>query len=173
LDTIDATEIPAQRVALAGDEPATSSQDDRRRTPVIEDQREAQEEERARRVRRRRDILQQEIEIAAMEQQLDVLRRQRNAGYTPAAGSSGGEDAITEVGSNAGTAFSGQAPRRGPANRPRLREPDTFKGKTLKEARDFIRSLELVFALAPDTYSGDQEKVLYGVMFLVGEPRET
>jgi hypothetical protein len=170
---MDAIEIPAQRVALVGDEPATSSQDDGRRTPVMEDQREAQEEERARRVRRRRDMLQQEIEIAAMEQQLDVLRRQRNAGYTPAAGSSGGEDAITEVGSNAGTAFSGQAPRRGPANRPRLREPDTFKGKTLKEARDFIRSLELVFALAPDAYSGDQEKVLYGVMFLAGEPRET
>jgi hypothetical protein len=57
LDTIDAIEIPAQRVALAGDEPTTSSQDDRRRTPVIEDQREAEKEERARRVRRRRDML--------------------------------------------------------------------------------------------------------------------
>jgi hypothetical protein len=108
-----------------------------------------------------------------MEQQLDVLCRQRNAGYTLAAGSSGGEDAITEVRSNVGTVFSGQAPRRGPVSRPRLREPDTFKGKTLKEARDFIRSLELVFALAPDVYSGDQEKVLYSVMFLAGEPRET
>jgi hypothetical protein len=68
LDTIDAIEIPAQRVALVGDEPTTSSQDDGLRTPVIEDQREAEEEERARRVRRRRDMLQQEIEIAAMEQ---------------------------------------------------------------------------------------------------------
>jgi hypothetical protein len=124
-------------------------------------------------VRRRRDMLQQEIEIAAMEQQLDVLHRQRNAGYTLAAGSSGREDTITEVRSNIGTTFSGQVPRRGPASRPHLREPDTFKGKTLKEARDFIRSLELVFALAPDTYSGDQEKVLYSIMFLVGEPRKT
>jgi hypothetical protein len=170
---MDAIEIPVQRVALVGDEPTTSSQDDRRRTLVIEDQREAEEEEQARRVRRRRDILQQEIEIAAIEQQLDVLRRQRNAGYTLAAGSSGGEDTITEVRSNAGTAFSRQAPRRGPASRPRLREPDTFKGKTLKEARDFIRLLELVFALAPDAYSGDQEKVLYSVMFLAGELRKT
>jgi hypothetical protein len=42
-----------------------------------------------------------------MEQQLDVLRRQRNAGHTLAASSSGREDAITEVRSNAGTAFSG------------------------------------------------------------------
>jgi hypothetical protein len=70
-------------------------------------------------------------------------------------------------------AASTQALRRGPASRPRLKEPDTFKGKTLKEARDFIRSLELVFALAPDAYSAEQEKILYGVMFLAGEPRET
>jgi hypothetical protein len=118
-------------------------------------------------------MLQQEIEIAAIEQQLDVLRRQCNAGHTPAASSSSGDDAITEVGSNIGTAFSGQAPRRGPASRPRLREPETFKGKTLKEARDFIQLLELVFTLALDVYSGDQEKVLYGIMFLVGEPRKT
>jgi hypothetical protein len=65
---MDVIEIPAQRVALVGDEPATSSQDDGLRTPVIEDQREAEEEERARRVRRRRDMLQQEIKIAAIEQ---------------------------------------------------------------------------------------------------------
>jgi hypothetical protein len=53
-----------------------------------------------------------------------------------------------------------------------LKEPDTFKGKTLKEARDFIRSLELVFALAPKAYSSEREKILYSVIFLVGEPRE-
>jgi hypothetical protein len=73
-----------------------------------------------------------------MEQQLDVLRRQCNTGYTLAASSSGREDTITEVRSNIGTVFSRQAPRRGPVSRLRLREPDTFKGKTLKEARDFI-----------------------------------
>jgi hypothetical protein len=70
-------------------------------------------------------------------------------------------------------AASTQAPRRGPISRPRLKELDTFKGKTLKEARDFIQSLELVFALAPDAYSVEQEKILYSVMFLAGEPRET
>jgi hypothetical protein len=62
---------------------------------------------------------------------------------------------MTKVRSNIGTAFSGQAPYRGPISRPRLREPDTIKGKTLKEARDFIRLLELVFALALDIYSRD------------------
>jgi hypothetical protein len=53
-----------------------------------------------------------------------------------------------------------------------LKEPDTFKGKTLKEARDFIRSLKLVFALTPEAYSSEREKILYGVMFLAGEPRK-
>ena len=38
------------------------------------------------------------------------------------------------------------------ANRPRLKEPNPFKGKTLREAREFIRLLELVFALSIDTY---------------------
>ena len=43
----------------------------------------------------------------------------------------------------------------------------------MKEARDFIRSLKVVFALAPDTYVNEQDRTLYGVIFLVGEPRET
>jgi len=36
------------------------------------------------------------------------------------------------------------------AARLKLREPETFRGKTLKEARDFIRSLELIFAMSGD-----------------------
>lgn len=136
---------------------------------------EAAEAEQAARVRRRRDMLQQELEIAAMEQQLDVLRRARNAGYTPVASASGdvGYENNSEARSVASGALEGPAYRRGPSSRPRLKEPDTFKGKTLKEARDFIRSLELVFALAPEAYSSEREKILYGVMFLAGEPRET
>lgn len=62
-----------------------------------------------------------------------------------------------------------------PSNRSgrlKLREPEPFKGKTLKEARDFVRTLELVFALAGDAYATDRERTLYGVMFLAGEPRE-
>jgi hypothetical protein len=66
-----------------------------------------------------------------------------------------------------------QAPYRGPISRPRLKELDTFKGKTLKEARDFIQLLELVFVLAPDAYSIEQEKILYSIMFLAGEPYKT
>ena len=57
-------------------------------------------------------------------------------------------------------------------SRIRLRELEPFKGKTLKEARDFLRTLEVMFAISKATYSADFEKVLYRVMFLVGEPRK-
>jgi hypothetical protein len=129
------------------------------------------EEERARRVLHKRDMLQHEIEITAMEQQLDVLRRQRNVRHTLVADI--GYENSSEARSAASSALSAQAPYRGHASRPRLRELETFKGKTLKEARDFIRSLELVFALTPDAYGIEREKILYGVMFLAGEPQET
>jgi len=125
--------------------------------------------EEAERLRARRNLLQQEVEIETLEEQLDTLRRRRRAGVTPA-GSFITDD--EDVASSVGGASSTHAPRRSLANRPRLKEPEPFKGKTLKEAREFIRSLELVFALAPDAYPEDSEKVLYGVMFLAGEARE-
>ena len=79
---MDAEDEQAERVLRASE-----SQD----TPIEEEQhngledmvQDVAEEEQARRVRRRRDMLQQELEIVAMEQQLDVLRRQRDAGHTP------------------------------------------------------------------------------------------
>ena len=61
---------------------------------------------------------------------------------------------------------------RGFLARIKLRKLDPFKGKTLKEARNFLRTLELVFALSGTAYSSKQEKVLYRVMFLIGEPRK-
>lgn len=54
-----------------------------------------------------------------------------------------------------------------------MREPTRFRGKTLKEAREFIRSLELVFALAGGDYETDMERVLYRVMYLNGELWDT
>ncbi|KAM0708837.1 hypothetical protein Q7P35_005490 [Cladosporium inversicolor] len=183
---MDAIDELAGRTSTAGDMRATptgSEQEDAGvampsesdEGAVEEAAREAAEEERAMRVRRRRDMLQQELEIVAMEQQLDVLRRTRNAGHTPAVGSTGeaAYENSQDARSAAGSAFESPVLRRGHASRPRLKEPDTFKGKTLKEAREFIRSLELVFALAPEAYSLEREKILYGVMFLAGEPRET
>jgi hypothetical protein len=173
LDAMDEIDEPAIRVPLARDTTEPLTDDGREMTPVDYGPRKEviDEEEQARRVRRKRDMLQQELEIVAIERQLDVLRRQRNAGHTPVAYS--GHEDNSDARSAAGSALSAQVPRKGPASRPCLREPDTFKGKTLKEAQDFIRSLELVFALAPDAYGGEEEKILYGVMFLAGEPRET
>ena len=137
--------------------------------------REAIEEERAMRVRRQRDMLQQELEIIAIEQQLDVLRRTRNVGHTPAIGSIG-EDAYEnsqDTRSSIGSAFESPILRREYASRLRLKELDIFKGKTLKEAREFICSLELIFTLALEAYSLERKKILYSIMFLAGEPRKT
>jgi hypothetical protein len=179
LNIMDAIDEQAERVTTASEPGATpidsNLQEADQRLLEQEVDEEAAEVERAVRVRRRRDMLQQELEIVAMEQQLDVLRRARNAGYTPVASASvdAGYENNSEARSVAGSALESPAYRRGTSSRPRLKEPDTFKGKTLKEARDFIRSLELVFALAPEAYSSEREKILYGVMFLAGEPRET
>ena len=103
-----------------------------------------------------------------LREQLDVLKRRRHAGVTPVRRSLLEDERDSEESSSVASHAS-----RPLANRPRLKEPDPFKGKTLREAREFIRSLELVFALSMDTYQHDREKVLYGVMFLAGEPRET
>ena len=99
----------------------------------------------------------------------------RNARGTPAAEL---EDGLSkDLDNNASTALSARSShssrRAGSSSKPRLRELDTFKGKTLKEARNFIRSLELVFALALDAYRDTHARVLYSVMFLAGEPRKT
>ncbi|KAM0709942.1 hypothetical protein Q7P35_003986 [Cladosporium inversicolor] len=110
------------------------------------------------------------VEEAAQEaaEEEHAMRVRR---HTPAVGSTG--EAVYEnsqdARSAAGSAFESPVLRRGHASRPRLKELDTFKGKTLKEAREFICSLELVFALAPEAYSLEREKILYSVMFLVGE----
>ena len=122
----------------------------------------------AERMRRRHDMLRQQIEIEELEGRLIDLRRRRGPGFTPAASTVGDYERDDASSSTSGT----RVVRSGPSSKPRLREPETFQGKTLKEARDFVRSLELVFALAPDAYRSDREKVLYGVMFLAGEPRE-
>lgn len=58
------------------------------------------------------------------------------------------------------------------SSRPRLKEPTPFKGNTIKESRNFIRELEVTFAITAGTYPTDREKVLYGVMFLAGEAHE-
>jgi hypothetical protein len=104
-----------------------------------------------------------------------VLRRARNAGYTLVDSAEGdvGYENSSNARSAAGTAYESPASRRGPTSKPRLKELDTFKGKTLKEARDFIRSLELIFALAPRVYSLERKKILYSVMFLASEPHKT
>ena len=69
-----------------------------------------------------------------------MLRRACNVGYTPiaSANSDVGYENNSEARSIIGSAFGNSIVRRGTSSRPRLKELDTFKRKTLKEARDFI-----------------------------------
>ena len=103
-----------------------------------------------------------------------MLYRARNVGYTPitSANSDIRYKNNSKVRSTIGSAFENPIARRGTLSRLYLKELDTFKGKTLKEARDFIRSLELIFALTPKAYSSERKKILYSIIFLVGEPRK-
>ena len=100
-----------------------------------------------------------------------MLYRARNVGYTPitSANSDIRYENNSEVRSIIGSIFRNPIVRRGILSRPCLKELDTFKRKTLKEARDFIRSLKLIFALTPKAYSSERKKILYSIIFLVGE----
>ena len=47
------------------------------------------------------------------------------------------------------------------SKRRRFRDPEPFKGKTLKEATIFISSLKVIFEIDPVTYETEREKVLF------------
>ena len=69
-----------------------------------------------------------------------MLYRAYNVGYTPitSANSDIGYKNNSEVRSIVGSIFRDSIVRRGTLSRLRLKELDTFKGKTLRKARDFI-----------------------------------
>jgi hypothetical protein len=88
-----------------------------------------------------------------MEQQLATLRRCRNAGNT----STSFYEDLSDDGrsSQVLSARSAHAEYSSLSNRLQLQKPEVFRGKTLKEVREFIHTLELVFALAPSAYLSD------------------
>ena len=54
----------------------------------------------------------------------------------------------------------------------RPKDPPEYKGKTLKEHREFCRSCEVAFRLLQSEFSYDRDKVLWAMQYIVGEPRE-
>ena len=100
-----------------------------------------------------------------------MLYRAYNIGYTPitSANSDIGYENNSEVRSIIDSIFGNPIVYRRTLSRLYLKELDTFKGKTLKEARDFIRSLKLIFTLTPKAYSSERKKILYSIIFLIGE----
>ena len=62
-------------------------------------------------------------------------------------------DSVSQVGTQVAHAV-------GPKRR-RFRDPEPFKGKTLREATIFISSLKVIFEIDPVTYETEREKVLF------------
>lgn len=124
--------------------------------------------DRIERLRAERNNLRQQLEADELEAEVEQLRRLLDAGATPV----GSAADLRESTPSAPNSEADSVPR-AIASRPRLKEPTPFKGDTIKEARNFIRDLEVIFALAASTYPTDREKVLYGVMFLAGEAHES
>lgn len=52
------------------------------------------------------------------------------------------------------------------------RSPNEYRGKNLKEHREFFRSCEIAFRLLPQEFATSNDKVLWAMQYLGGDPRE-
>ena len=135
-------------------------------------------EQRVERLWAERDVLRAEIKADKLAADVAAIRRLREAAAAPPQGDLPAldDDALSNKGRAAQPTPSLRAasdtvtPTH--SSRLKLREPTPFKGDDIKAARDFIRNLEIVFALLGSAYSLDCEKVLYRVMFLAGDTYE-
>lgn len=164
-------EQPASDVRDAGETQLPPIKEGRESLPPTVEKRGATEVQAARQ-RARRDAISKEIEIETLEEQLAILRRRGNAGNTPVASIARDQESERDETPATSVRSGHDVPVPGRSGRLKLREPRPLRGKTLKEARDFVRTLELVFALEGDAYAADRERTPYGVMFLAGELRE-
>ncbi len=54
----------------------------------------------------------------------------------------------------------------------RIKAPPEYRGKNIKEHKDFIRACELVFRESPVVYRSDSAKVLMALPYLKGDPAD-
>ena len=47
-----------------------------------------------------------------------------------------------------------------------------YRGKNLKEYQNFIRSAETTFRLTPNSFRTDDNKILFTMQYLEGEPKD-
>lgn len=52
---------------------------------------------------------------------------------------------------------------------PRIKEPKPFKGKSVREAREFIRAFKIIFANSPGAYASHHQRVAYAISFVQGD----
>jgi hypothetical protein len=52
------------------------------------------------------------------------------------------------------------------------KDPAEYRGKTIKEHREFVRSCEVAFRLLPQEFDTNRDKVIWSMQYMGGEPRE-
>jgi len=73
------------------------------------------------------------------------------------------DDSVSQVGTHTQVASRGRI---------KHRDPEPYKGKTLKEATIFLNSLKTIFKLGLTTYAPESTRVLYASTWLTGDPRD-
>lgn len=129
-------------------------------------------DERIQAAERRRDELQRLQRLQTLEAEIAELESRQGSVTPPTVGETtrvtpGLQDNDTRKRS-AAQALTPPQPRR--SLRPK--DPPEYKGKTLKEHREFCRSCEVAFRLLPQEFSYNRDKVLWAMQYIVGEPRE-
>jgi hypothetical protein len=126
-------------------------------------------EERIRAVEKRRNELIALQRLRELEEEVAQLESQEPAARPPRL-SSNTSETLAPTSRMQGAAGS---PRSAHAKRTlKPKDPSEYRGKNIKEHREFVRSCELAFRLLPQEFCTDHDKVIWSMQYLGGDPRE-
>ena len=142
---------------------------------------EAQAQQLEEQLRRRDEQEERERRLAAVEERIrllhEALGERFDDGITvgmSARSMGGSSQATPEESSKRGASDDFEMPIRKATSHTRLRPkaPTPYKGKHLKEHKNFMRECALLFRNAPAAYSSDSEKILAVAPYLEGDPAD-
>lgn len=144
----------------------------------IEDNPEETVEETIQRLEAEKQALRNEERARELQLEVQSMKRRRDrldAGAAAAiplrpirldGSATGDDDSVSLGGSSVAQARSGHP------GRPKVKDPKPFRGESIKEAREFIRHLKMVFVNSNMEHD-DRKKVLYSAMWLGGDAAES
>ena len=144
--------------------------------------------------KQQRELLQRQ-KLQTIQRQIDILRRQVEGEPTTARSldAQGSQRAVFPTGTVVGeptlnppalapTAYAptiasskrsaGEELRGSNEKRLRPERLPQYRGKNLKEHQNFMRSAETAFRLTPDSFRTDDDKILFTMQYLEGEPKD-